>query len=114
MQGAKPSELFIEAVRSSNERPSEVRLHAHDARAVEESSFDESYIEFLDEQIRLNARGPEWREILRWRRDGLRSFCHVSLLSGHVSSGRYDTWIEVDPKKKAVVFWEQLKYDDAA
>jgi hypothetical protein len=110
MEGAKPTELFIEVVRNSNELPSEVRLHAHEAQAVEESRFDESYIEFLDEQIQINARGPKWAERLRRRREGLHAFCHVTLLSGHIVSGQYDTWIKVDPKKKVVVFWE--RYDD--
>jgi len=109
----KPDELFIEVVRNSNELPSEVRSGVHEARGVEESRFDESYIQFLDEQIRLSPRGPEWTKILERRRTGLRPFCNVSLVSGHIRTGRFDTWIKIDPKKKAVVFWEQSEYDDS-
>lgn len=107
-------ELFSQAVRDCQELPADVRAHVAKARGVKESCFDESYIEFLDEQIRLNPRGPEWTEILRRRREGLRAFCYVPLLSGHIRVGRFDTWVKVDPKRRAVVFWEQLEYDIVA
>jgi hypothetical protein len=109
-----PSELFLEVVRDSQELPADVRLHADQARGIEETCFDESYIEFLDTQIRLSPRGPEWTEILRRRREGLRPFSRVPLLSGHIRTGRFDTWIKIDPKTRAVVFWEQLEYDTVA
>ena len=108
------SELFSQAVRDCQELPADVRSHVAEARGVEESSFDESYIEFLDEQIRLSPRGPEWTEILRRRRECLRPFCRVPLLSGHIRVGRFDTWVKVDPKRRAVVFWQQLEYDTVA
>jgi len=107
----KLAELFAAVVRSATELPPEVCSRAHEARGIEESCFDESYIEFLDEQIRLNPRGPEWTEILRRRREALLSFCNVQLVSGHIRTGLFDTWIQVDPKEKKVVFWEQLKND---
>ena len=105
----QPSELFTEVVRGCEELPADVRARAHEARGVEESCFDESYIEFLDTQIHLSPRGPEWTEILRRRRERLRPFCRVPLLSGHVRVGRFDTWIKIDPTDRAVVFWEQLE-----
>lgn len=82
------------------------------ARVFPQNDPVESYIEFLDEQIGLSPRGPEWTEILRRRRDGLRSFCRVPLVSGRIRVGRFDTWIKVDPERRSVVFWEQLEYDD--
>ena len=108
------SELFIQVVRDCHELPADVRTHAGESRDVEVSCFDESYIEFLDTQIRLSPRGPEWTEILRRRREGLRSFCGVPLVSGHIRVGRFDTWVKVDPKHRAVVFWEQLEYGTEA
>jgi len=107
----KPADLFIEAVRGCQDLPAEVRNHAADARGVEESCFDESYIQFLDEQIHLSPRGTEWTEILRRRREGLRSFCSVPLVSGRIRVGRFDTWVKIDPRTRAVVFWEQLEYE---
>ena len=105
----KSVELFIEVVRGCQDLPAEVRSCAADARGVEEACFDETYIQFLDEQIHLSPRGPEWTEILRRRREGLRSFCSVPLVSGHIRVGRFDTWVKIDPNTRAVVFWERLE-----
>lgn len=38
---------------------------------VREHRFDASYLEFLDTQISLDARGPEWLDLLKARRVGL-------------------------------------------
>jgi len=48
--------LFIEAVRAMASLPASLREHASDVTALEEHRFDESYIEFLDTQIRLSPR----------------------------------------------------------
>ncbi len=108
------ADLFTEIVRACNELPGDVRSQADKARGVEETCFDESYIEFLNTQIRLSPRGPEWTEILKRRREGLRQFCGVTLLSGHVRVGRFDTWVKIDPNRRAVVFWEQLDHGTEA
>ena len=110
----KPGELFIEVVRGCQDLPAEVRNHAADASGVKESCFDESYLQFLDEQIQLSPRGPEWAVILRRRRESLRPFCGVPLVDGHIRVGGLDTWVKIDPKTRAVVFWEQLKYEQAS
>ena len=110
----KHADLFTEIVRACAELPADVRSQADKARGVEETSFDESYIDFLEEQIQLSPRGPEWTEILKRRRDGLRQFCGVTLLSGHVRVGPFDTWVKIDPERRAVVFWEQLDYGTEA
>jgi hypothetical protein len=108
------TELFIEIVRASQDVPADVRSHADGARGVKESCFDESYIEFLDEQIQFNSRGLEWTEILRRRRESLRLFCGVPLISGHIRSGRFDSWVMIDPKSRAVVHWEEIEFDPNA
>ena len=110
----KPDDLFIEVVRGCQDLPAEVRSHATDAHGVRESCFDESYIQFLDEQIHLRSRGPEWTEILRRRRECLRLYCSVPLVSGHIRVGRVETWVKIDPKTRAVIFWEQLEDDPVA
>jgi hypothetical protein len=104
------SELFAQAVRDCQDLPVEVRTHVANARDVEMSCFDQSYIAFLDEQIQLGPRGPEWTEILMRRREGLRPYCDVPLLTGHIRIGRFDTRIKVDPETRRVVFWEQWDY----
>ena len=45
------------------------------------------------------------------RRDGLRQFCRIPLVSRHARVGRFDTWVKVDPSRRVVVFWEQLDYE---
>jgi hypothetical protein len=102
------SELFIRVVRTCEELPDEVRARADEARGIEETCFDESYIVFLEEQIELAPRGPEWTEILRRRREGLRPFCGVPLVSGHIRVGNSRISVRVDPKRLAVVYWEKL------
>ena len=48
------------------------------------------------------------------RRDGLRQFCRIPLVSGHARVGRFDTWVKVDLRRRVVVFWEQLDYETGA
>jgi hypothetical protein len=109
--GRTKSKLFIQAVRDCPDLPEEVRANAAEARDIRESSFDQTYMTFLDTQIQLSPRGPKWTEILRRRQEGLFPYCGVPLLSGHIRVGRFVTWVNVDPKFKTVVFWEQLEDD---
>jgi len=107
--GPSEIETFIEAVFQCQKLPENIRLRARDAIVVSLRSFDESYIKFLDEQIQLAPRGPEWAEMLRQRRDGLRDLCNVPLISGRIPDGASNIWIKVDPKTKAVVYWEDYE-----
>ncbi len=108
----QPLELFLEVVRSSKELPADVRLHVDEASGVGETCFDESYIAFLDEQIQLSPRGPEWAEILKRRREILLPFCNITLVSGQIRSGGFIHLIKIDPKTKTIVNWEQAEYSD--
>lgn len=56
-------DTFVSAVERCLELPQAVREAARQS-AVEQHSFDQSYIGFLDTQIRLSPRGPEWTERL--------------------------------------------------
>ena len=107
-------QLFIEAVRATTSLPAPLRENAGDVTALEEHCFDESYIEFLDAQIRLGPRGPEWTARLIRRRAALLPFCGVTLLRGRVQVGDADFTVEIDPKIRAVVHWEEYEYDHAA
>src|SRR5512140_3126334 len=100
-----PIDIFIEAIRQSPSLPAEVREHAAAARAVEESRGDESYIEFLDTQIQLEPRGPGWALRLRRRREALRPFCGITLLSGVVPAGQRHFSLRVLPEQRTVVHW---------
>jgi len=69
--------------------------------------FDGSYIEFLDTQIRLSPRGPEWTERLKRRRAALLSFTGVTLLRGRGQVGKADFTVEIHPETRAIVHWEE-------
>ena len=102
-------ETFASAVERCAELPQAVR-EAATRSAVEQHSFDQSYIEFLDTQIRLSPRGPEWTERLKRRRAGLLPFTGRQLLRSSLHVGRDDYTVEVDPEAGTVVYWE--RYED--
>ena len=103
--------LFIQTVRTTQTLPAPLRDHADDVTALEEHRFDRSYIDFLDEQIRLSPRGPEWTERLKHRRADLLPFCDTTLLRGRVRVGELDFTVEIDPESRAVIHFEQYEYD---
>jgi hypothetical protein len=103
--------LFVETVRAAESLPASLREHADDVMALEEHRFDESYLEFLDTQIRLSPRGPEWAERLKQRRAALQPFSCLTLLRGRVKVGNADFVVEIDPKTRAVIHWEENEYE---
>jgi hypothetical protein len=103
----KPKALFVEAVRAMESLPASLREHADKVTALEEHRFDESYIEFLDTQIRLSPRGPEWTKRLKRRRAALLPYTEVSLLRGRVQIAEVDFTVEVHPETRVVVHWEE-------
>jgi hypothetical protein len=105
-----PKALFVEAVRAMENLPASLREHAGDVTALDEHRFDESYIEFLDTQIRLSSRGPEWTARLTRRRAALLPFCGVTLLRGRVQIGNGDFTVEVQPETRAVIHWEEYEH----
>jgi hypothetical protein len=106
--------LFVEAVRAAPDLPALLRDHAPEVTGLEEHRFDESYIEFLDTQIRLSPRGPEWSARLARRRAALLPLCGVTLLGGRVQVGDMGFTVEIEPKTKVVIHWEEYEYDQAA
>ena len=106
--------LFIQSVRATETLPVSLRDHAYDVTDLEEHRFDRSYIEFLDEQIHLSPRGPDWTERLKRRRADLLPFCDAILLRGTVRVGDVGFDVEIDPKTRAVIHWEQYEYDHVA
>ena len=104
-----PKETFIDALERCPELPEAVREAAKQTE-VEAHSFDQSYIDFLDTQIRLSPRGPAWTERLKKRREGLLRFQDQSLLRSSIRVGSDAYTVEVDPKAAAVIYWE--RYED--
>jgi hypothetical protein len=106
----KPAELFVETVRACESLPAEVRSRAAEARAVEESTFDESYVEFLDTQIRLSPRGPKWTARLKQRREALKPFCRMPLIYGVIPLAERFFSIHVLPERKTVIYFEEYDF----
>jgi hypothetical protein len=106
--------LFIEAVHAMKDLPALLREHADEVTALGEHTFDRSYIDFLDGQIRLNPRGPEWTERLVRRRANLLPFCGVTLLRGRVQVGEFHFSVEIHSEKRIVIHWEEYVYEKTA
>ena len=104
-------ELFIDIVSKAPGVPAQLAAHAVDVRGCEQSSFDSSYMEFLDTQIRLGARGPEWTERLARRRMDLSPYRGIALIRGSVRSASADYTVYVDANRRNVVFWEEYELD---
>lgn len=109
----RPYVLFVEAVRTTTSLPALLRERAENVSALEEHHFDESYIEFLDTQIRLSPRGSEWTAQLIRRRAALLPFCGITLLRGSVKAGGVDFTVEIDAKTGAVIHWEEYASADS-
>ena len=78
-------DAFTVAVHNCAKLPKFVRNAASSVVEIETSTFDVTYLEFLDEQVELNARGDEWSQRLRLRRSGLADWCDVPLIKGRIN-----------------------------
>jgi hypothetical protein len=101
---------FSKAVVECADLPRIGKERVHDALHVEEHTFDSSYIEFLDEQIRLNARGDEWSDRLRDRRQHLAPYSDQRLIRGKISIPEGELSIEIEPESSRVIHWEEYSY----
>lgn len=98
---------FITAVCNCADLPDSVHNAASTVDGLEESTFVSTYLNFLDEQIELNARGDEWSDRLRRRRVGLAEWCDRPLIHGSVVVGPNEYTVRVDRESHSVVFWEE-------
>ena len=107
-------EEFIAAVRNCSDLPQAVRAAAATPQGLEERCFASTYLDFLNKQIELNARGDEWSDRLRRRRSGLADWCDHPLLYGRIIVGPDGYTIEVDRVTQSVVYWEEYAgwYED--
>jgi hypothetical protein len=101
--------IFAHAVHAAVELPQLLREHAGAVASLEEVHQDKSYIEFLDTQIHLSPRGPEWTEVLKRRRKALLPFCSLTLLRGAVRVGGTHFSVYINPKTTSVVHWEEYE-----
>lgn len=97
---------FVEAVRSTADIPSSVKEHAEEVEELRQTILDESYLAFLDEQMRLCPRGEEWNAVLKKRRQALARFVGKALMDGIVRASGKQVFIKIDPEDKRVIYWE--------
>ena len=87
------------------------KLTLHELKEVaavhfEVDKFDDSYIDFLQEQIELNARGEEWSKVLQARMYALKSYSGIELGSIRIEFERRYIWIRYLPSELKVVLFE--------
>lgn len=105
-----PSETCTQAIRNCCELPPGVRGLSGDIHGVEWGEFDQTYLDFLDEQISLEPRGPEWTERLRQRKRDYSALVDIQHLNCYLEADGL-IWcfkISIDPPK--VVHFEHYSY----
>lgn len=93
------------------EMPSDAVAALSTSGRVEEKSFDESYLRFLDEQIAAKARGPEWDDLYAARRRNLAEYADVSLIDVSATSEAVHYWVKIDSESETVIHWERIAED---
>ena len=98
--------IFIHAVQKAESLPFFVRERAAAVQSCERRVFDQSYLEFLREQIALEPRGPEWTAVLRRRLTALAPYCDTPTLWGTIPTENGQFCIRVDPRSREVIHHE--------
>ncbi len=97
----------MRAVQAAIFLPAAVRAQAATLQSCERKVFDQSYLDFLQEQIDLAPRGPEWAELLSRRLAALAPFCGLPTISGRISTSDAEFFIRVDPRNCRVIHAEE-------
>lgn len=110
------NEIWLLILRFSSQLPSWVHSLAQSESAtlidskklnIEYKILDASYIEFLDQQIELEARGPEWNEILKKRVSALRPFVGKTVVTAQLLFEDNSLTIKIDPEEKNIINIEE-------
>jgi hypothetical protein len=98
--------IFIKAVQAADSLPLAIRERAEFVASCERKVLDESYLDFLREQIALEPRGPEWTAVLSKRLAALSPFCGFPMLCGAIAMNDGYCFIRVDPATGLVIHFE--------
>ena len=101
-----PQSVFREIVSQATELPNWVSAHVGEAHGVETQGLDQSYLDFLDDMIAREPRGPDWTQVSKKRRKALESVVGKTLLSGFVLYNSQDYFVKVDPDPHRILYWE--------
>ena len=103
--------ICVEAVGDCEEMDPKVRENKNAVGSIRPSSFDESYLEFLNREIELESRGPEWSARLKVRKKNLSHYVNRELAYCRLQFGADDYSIFVEPLSGKVIHWEH--YDNS-
>jgi len=76
------------------------------APTVERKTVATDYLDFLREQIELNARGPHWSAVLKGRLTSLESLVGKQLIVASFYCKPHSATIRVNPETNAIVHVE--------
>ena len=93
------------------ELPQAVRKVLKKADQVESHSVSQSWLSWLDTQIELAARGPEWTSLYKARRSNLTEFVKTTFIEASPSVGSTHAFAFVDPTTNKVIHWELFSDD---
>ena len=93
------------------EMPSDAVAALSNSGIVEERSFDESYLGFLDRQIAAKARGPEWDDLYSARRKNLAEYAGVPLINVSARNADIIYLAKIDSESETIIHWERLSED---
>jgi len=99
-------QLFHESVAKRADLPSWIVCYSISESELRRHTFDKSYLDFLDEQIALSPRGPEWTQRLIKRKESLTNFCDRELIGCSLNHDSDSITIEIDPIEQKVIHWE--------
>ena len=99
--------IFIETVRADDSLPPSVREQARAVEGLERSTLDPSYLDFLREQIALEARGPEWTAVLTKRFTAIAPYCGLQIIFGAIRTPTGFYFVRVDPDNRRVIYHEE-------
>ena len=105
-----PIDKFLTLIKDAD-LPTSVQSALEQTDDVKYKAFDESYLSFLDRQIRNKVRGPEWNRLYTARRKNLGDYAGKKLLNASVVTGSVSYSIYFEPMEGKLVHWECLSCD---
>ena len=98
--------ICVQAIAECSDLGAEARENRNAVSEIKITNVDQSYIDFLDGQIELEPRGPEWNQILMFRRAALAEHVGRELASCVLRCGTTHYSFNVDPISGSVVHFE--------
>jgi hypothetical protein len=105
-----PGDICREAIRGCSELPPRVRERSDYIRNFEWSEFDQTYLDFLDEQISLEARGPTWSERLLQRKQNCIALVDTKHLNCCLEDDGLIWHFKITPDPPKVIHFEHYSY----